>query len=93
VARMVRKQLYIDERQDAVLKAAAESTGQTESALIRRAIDLAYDESAAAEERMRRHEEFNRTADAFAAALAAAGESVTWPTGNRESLYRRGSHG
>ncbi|GAB4323900.1 MAG: ribbon-helix-helix domain-containing protein [Dehalococcoidia bacterium] len=41
MARMVRKQVYIDAEQDALLKRRAKELGVTESELIRRGIDLA----------------------------------------------------
>lgn len=52
MARMVRKQIYLEVRQDLLLKERAETTGLTESELIRAAIDSLYD---AADER-RRHD-------------------------------------
>jgi hypothetical protein len=36
---MVRKQVYIEDRQEALLKRLAQSTGETEAELIRQAID------------------------------------------------------
>jgi hypothetical protein len=39
MSRMVRKQVYLDRRQDEILKAKAAETGPTESELIRRAIE------------------------------------------------------
>lgn len=41
--RMVRKQVYIDDRQERLLKEQTALTGRTESQLIRDAIDAAYD--------------------------------------------------
>lgn len=46
MARMVRKQIYIEERQDRLLKEQAEQTGMTESELIRHAITGAFDPDA-----------------------------------------------
>lgn len=43
MVRMVRKQVYIDDRQERLLKEQAALTGRTESDLIREAIDAAYD--------------------------------------------------
>ncbi len=43
MARMVRKQVYIDDRQERLLKEQAALTGRTQSDLIREAIDAAYD--------------------------------------------------
>jgi hypothetical protein len=39
---MVRKQVYIDERQEALLKEFARQLGTTEAELIRRALDRAF---------------------------------------------------
>ena len=39
MARMVRKQIHIEPRQEALLKRLARETGMTEAELIRRAID------------------------------------------------------
>jgi hypothetical protein len=40
MARMIRKQVYIEERQEAALKEAARRLGTTEAELVRRAIQL-----------------------------------------------------
>jgi len=39
MARMVRKQVYIEDRQEALLKRLAQATGATQAELIRQAID------------------------------------------------------
>ncbi len=39
MTRMVRKQVYIEDRQEALLKRLAQSTGETEAEIIRQAID------------------------------------------------------
>jgi hypothetical protein len=88
MGRMVRKQVYIDDRQDELLKREALRQHITESELIRRAIEQVYDEEAAHSERMQRHARFERTADEIARLLAeAGGEPWKW---NREELYKRG---
>jgi len=45
VARMVRKQIYIEPEQDALLKERARELGLTESEIIRQAIEQALSES------------------------------------------------
>lgn len=88
MGRMVRKQLYIDDRQDALLKAEAERTGKTESALIRQAIDEVYDPQAAMREREEVVRRFNEAADRLADAIARSGEPLQHVS--REEMYRNG---
>lgn len=76
MARMVRKQIYIDDRQDRILKREAEKTGLTESELVRRAIERAYDAEAAQEERMRKWARFEELADDTARRIADGGEEI-----------------
>ncbi len=42
---MIRKQFYIEPRQDAMLKARARARGVTESAIVREALDLVFVET------------------------------------------------
>ena len=88
MTRMVRKQLYIDERQDALLKAESARTGETESALIRRAIDSAYDPEAARIEGEARVARFNSAVEALAEVINQSGEPIAHMS--REEIYRRG---
>jgi len=88
MGRMVRKQLYIDDRQDALLKAEAERTGKTESALIRQAIDEVYDPEALMREREEAVRRFNAAADRLADAIAESGELLQHIP--REEMYRNG---
>jgi len=85
---MVRKQLYIDERQDALLKAESARSGETESALIRRAIDSVYDPETARLEGEMRAARFNAVFDRAADEIAASGQRV--PHIPRSELYRDG---
>ncbi len=88
MGRMVRKQLYIDQRQEALLKAESKRTGETESALIRQAIDAAYDPDTVRLEGEMRAARFNAVFDVAAAVFAASGEPV--PHIPRSELYRKG---
>lgn len=88
MARMVRKQLYIDDRQDALLKAEAERTGQTESALIRRAIDSLFDPETLKREAEESARRWNEMADKAAKEIFESGQKLHWP--GREELYRNG---
>lgn len=73
MGRMVRKQLYIDARQEALLKERSARTGETESALIRQAIDAVYDPETWRHEGERRAARFNAVFDEVAEELARAG--------------------
>lgn len=88
MGRMVRKQLYIDERQEALLKAEADRTGQTESALIRRAIDSVYDAEIVALEREARAARFDSVFDRAAEEIAQSGQRLQHQP--REEMYRHG---
>jgi hypothetical protein len=76
VARMVRKQIYIEESHDRLLKEKADMTGLTESELVRRAIVEVYDAGAAQREREASLARFNEAMDAISAEIAASGESL-----------------
>jgi len=83
---MVRKQLYIDDRQDELLKALAKKTGRTESDLIREAIDSTYDEARVIAERMAAHQRLVEAMDKLSAHVEQSGQTVVWE--GREALYR-----
>jgi hypothetical protein len=82
---MVRKQVYLDTRQDGLLKKAARETGKTESQLIRDAIDDAYDPDAARRRREAVAEEWHRGNEEFARWISERGGIGPW---KREDLYR-----
>lgn len=86
MGRMVRKQVYIADRQDQLLKATARETGLTESELIRRAIDEAYDAVAARERRLERWRETQRGMDELGKMIEDSGGIQPW---NRDDLYER----
>jgi hypothetical protein len=83
MAAMIRKQVYIEPRQNDLLKRWAAETGMTESEIIRQAIDL-WDES---EERKRRAQEAWQEARAFIEELIAQGPVPGGRTWTREELY------
>jgi len=86
MARMVRKQVYIDEWQEAVLKQKAAVTGRTESQLIRDAINAAYDIDHLRERRVKAVEEMIAIADSMAGVAEARGiTGPAWP--GRAALY------
>jgi hypothetical protein len=80
---MVRKQIYIEPRQEELLKQAAAETGMTEAEIIRRAIDL-WGES---EEKRRQAQEAWKEARAFIEDLIAQGPVPGGRTWTREELY------
>ncbi len=84
MARMVRKQIYLDPRQDEILKAAADRTGKTESELIRNAIDESYDAEAVRHGRQARVESWRKHTAQFAEFIAASGGIEPW---DREGLH------
>lgn len=86
MARMVRKQLYIDERQERLLKERAEMTGRTESDLIRGAIDAAYDGEFEQARRAAALEQFFAMGDRIAEQLRDKPlDGPAWP--GRAALY------
>ncbi|MBA4370896.1 MAG: hypothetical protein C0418_04885 [Coriobacteriaceae bacterium] len=85
MARMVRKQVYIDERQDALLKERAELTGRTESELIRRAIDEAYDPMAAQRDFEERWAEYESGMRRLGDLIAEAGGLPRWNRDQRNA--------
>jgi hypothetical protein len=88
---MVRKQVYIEPRQDELLKQAAAETGMTEAEIIRQALDL-WDERVARRRRAREAWEEER---AFIESLVAQGPVPGGRTWTREELYeeRLSRHG
>ncbi|MHB1016437.1 MAG: hypothetical protein ACYC2X_00905 [Coriobacteriia bacterium] len=86
MARMVRKQIYIDARQELILKQLAAQTGHTESQLIRDAIELLNDSAAARARRVKAVEEMIAIADSMAGVAEARGiTGPAWP--GRAALY------
>jgi Arc/MetJ-type ribon-helix-helix transcriptional regulator len=85
MAAMVRKQVYIEPRQDELLKQAAVETGMTESEIVRQAIDL-WEET---EAKKRRAEEAWEEAQVFIEELIARGPVPGGRTWKREELYDR----
>jgi hypothetical protein len=73
---MVRKQLYIDDRMDGILKQEAAKTGLTESALVRQALEKVYDEDAERARRVAHWDEFLAISDEIAQAIIDSGEEV-----------------
>ena len=84
MARMVRKQVYLDPRQDELLKAAAARTGKTESALIREAIDDAFDIDAVRLDRQAALDRWTKDTEEFARRIAEMGGIEPW---TRDGLY------
>ena len=89
MARMVRKQIYIEESHDRLLKEKAVMTGLTESELVRRAIVEVYDAGAAQRAREIRLQRFDAAFDALAAEVAASGE----PLGRVDRTEGKDRHG
>ena len=83
VARMIRKQVYIEERHDRLLKRYARQRGATEAELIREGIELLGRRATAAPSRERALREFW----AFARKRAAMRVPQTGRTWTREELY------
>lgn len=82
---MIRKQIYIEPRQDKLLKRLAKKNGKTEAALIRQAIDQYAGEMEARQKRIAAWEEEMK----FAREWRKHGpEPEKWKW-NREELYDR----
>ncbi len=93
MARMIRKQIVIDAKREALLERLARERGVSQSEIIRQAIDemVAADEKRVAEEERRR--EAAEWLDAFfeqGLPLGTVDENGT-RTWTRENLYGRGS--
>ncbi len=80
---MVRKQVYIEPRQDELLKQWAEETGRTEAEIFRQALDHLL----ASEQRRREAEAAWEEEYAFIEARAAQGPVPGGRTWTREDLY------
>lgn len=85
MARMVRKQINIEERQVEILKTWMRRTGRSESDLIRQAIDDAYDPETADARRREAYEAWKRGREEARARSRAAGIEPAWP--GRDALY------
>ncbi len=88
MARMVRKQIYIDDRQEQLLKTEAERTGQTESQLIRDAIERAYDDDFERRRRDRLWEQWERGAHQIAELIREESGDRPPEKFDRESIQR-----
>lgn len=80
---MVRKQVYIEEHQEARLKSLAEETGQSEAKMIRAALDAWLDVQA----RQRHAQEAWEAEKAFIASLLAQGPVEGGRTWTRDAIY------
>lgn len=86
MARMVRKQVYIEPIHDVMLKQQAAQTGRTESQLIRDAIELLFNSEAARERRARAVEDMIAIGEQMAGVAEARGiTGPAWP--GRAALY------
>lgn len=83
MSKMVRKQVYIEPRQEQMLKEAAAETGMTEAEIIREALYL-WDEQVAQHRRAQKIWEEER---AFIESLIAQGPVPGGRTWTREELY------
>jgi len=86
---MVRKQIYVEESHDRLLKEQADLTGLTESELIRQAIVSAYDPDAA---RLAREISADRLDAAFDR-LAAGVSATSGPLGHVDRSEGTDRHG
>jgi hypothetical protein len=82
---MVRKQIYIEPRQDKALKKLARKTGMTEAEIIRTALEAHIDELARQQQRKAAWEKV----DSFIDQLIAKGPVPGGRTWRREDLYDR----
>ncbi len=86
MGRMVRKQVYIDDRQERLLKEHAAASGRTESELIREAIDALLDADFARRRRIRAVEEMLAIGDRMSGVAEKRGVTgPAWP--GRAALY------
>lgn len=86
MARMIRKQIYIDEAQESQLKARAKAEGRTEAEIIREGIDLVLEKSAAQRRAEARTALFALMDDIAAEVEACGGEPMTW---DRDEIHQR----
>src|SRR5262249_4981685 len=83
---MVRKQLYIDSKQDRALKRLARQTGMTEAASVRRALDAEVERFKSDEARLKAWQETRE----FIREWMKKGPGSGGRRGRREDLYGRG---
>lgn len=83
---MVRKQVYMERRQDRELKRLAKETGKTEAEILRDAFDRYAAETASEKERLRVWEEEKAFIRDWIAKGPVPGKPRTW---KREDLYDR----
>jgi hypothetical protein len=83
MSQMVRKQVYIESRQETLLKRAAQETGLTEAEIVRQALDLWA-------ERQRALQVW-REERAFIESLIAKGPVAGGRTWTRKELYKEDS--
>ena len=89
MGRMVRKQVYIEDRQDGLLKAEAARSGRTESELIRDEIDRVYDRDAEDRRLADLWREWEASSERLAEEVARAGGIGSW---RRDDAHRRAAH-
>jgi predicted DNA-binding protein len=87
---MVRKQVYLERRQDRALKRLARKAGKTEAEIIREALDRLVRDTERENERRKAWEESRAFVRQWIAKGPAPGGERTW---KREDLYERGSSG
>ena len=87
MATMVRKQVYIEPRQERLLKRVAKKTGMTEAEIIRKALDAGVQEIEAAEERLQAWRETRTFIEELIKKGPVPGGGRRW---RREDLYDRG---
>ncbi len=85
---MVRKQIYIEERQEAHIKSLAKETGRSESEMIRAALDVWLDVQA----RQRRARKAWEAEKAFIESLLAQGPVEGGRTWTRDAIYEERVH-
>ena len=83
---MVRKQLYLERRQDRFLKRLSRQTGKTEAEIVREVLDRYAEETAREKERLRVWEEQKAFIRDWIAQGPVPSTGRTW---KREDLYDR----
>ncbi|MBI3667898.1 MAG: hypothetical protein HY236_16980 [Acidobacteria bacterium] len=83
---MVRKQFYIEQRQERQLKKLAKKTGMTEAAIIRRALDVQVHGLEEAEDRVQAWQEERAFIESWMKKGPVEGGGRKW---RREDLYDR----
>jgi hypothetical protein len=88
--KMVRKQLYLETRQDKAIKAAIKKTGETEAEFIRKAVDAKLESEETEHRRQEAWKNIQKTwAERKALALALGDEPSEDRGWTREELYDR----